>query len=229
MPDHFGLYPELTAGELLELFATAYHIGPEQRPDLIADILNIVDLTDRRNTVIGGFSRGMQQKLSLGRCLIHDPEILILDEPASGLDPRARVELLECLRELRTMGKTILLSSHILAELEELCDLLIFIEDGALVYSGSLDDAAAHANHALRACDLVVSDPGPDTVRFVEHIAGVDDVTVDGRRLHISHDDVVTIADIIRSCAVHGIDIEEAHPGRPDLQQVFLQLTRDDD
>jgi ABC-2 type transport system ATP-binding protein len=114
MPDYFGLYEDMEVEEYLDFFAAAYHIPLHKRKQLIQDLLQLLDLSVKKNSLIGELSRGMQQRLSLGRSLVHDPKLLLLDEPASGLDPRARIELMELLRELRTMGKTIFISSHIL-------------------------------------------------------------------------------------------------------------------
>ena len=141
MPDFLGVYHGLTTTEYLDFFGATYRIPPNQRRRLISDLLALTDLTEKRGTLVTSLSRGMQQRLGLARALIHDPEVLLLDEPASGLDPRARVEIRELLKELSNMGKTILISSHILADLEELSNRIGIIERGTLLYSGEIEAA----------------------------------------------------------------------------------------
>ena len=140
MPDFFGVYEDMLVWEYLDFFARCYGMAANRRRQVIADLLDLVDLAEKRDDYVQHLSRGMRQRLCLAHALVHDPEVLLLDEPASGLDPRARVEMRELLRELHTMGKTIVLSSHILTELAELCDTVGIIEKGILVASGSLDD-----------------------------------------------------------------------------------------
>jgi len=136
MPDVMGVYDNLRVGEYLEFFASCYRIPRSQWPALVSGLLELVDLGVKRDAMVDSLSRGMKQRLSLARALVHDPELLILDEPASGLDPRARVELRRLLVDLRAMGKTIIISSHILAELEEMCSHIGVLEAGRLVASG---------------------------------------------------------------------------------------------
>jgi len=138
MPDSFGVYDEMKVWEYLDFFARCYGIAPAQRRRTISDLLELVDLAPKRDTYVQGLSRGMQQRLCLAHALVHDPQVLLLDEPASGLDPRARVELRELLRELRSLGKTILVSSHILPELEELCTSVAIIDRGRVLAHGQV-------------------------------------------------------------------------------------------
>lgn len=145
MPDFFGLYEDLTVREYLEFFAAAYRIRGSARKKVVDEVLALVDLTHRADTAVENLSRGMQQRLSLARVLLHDPKVLLLDEPASGLDPRARVEIREIIKELRKMGKTILISSHILPELADMCSRVGIIEAGRLVFSGTIEEASAAA------------------------------------------------------------------------------------
>ncbi len=137
MPDTFGVYEDMTVYQYLDFFGAAYYIPREKRKKLIADILDLTDLAFKSDAMVQSLSRGMQQRLGVARVLIHDPKLLILDEPASGLDPRARVELRELLKELAGMGKTILISSHILSELAEVCNRVGIIEQGRLIFEGS--------------------------------------------------------------------------------------------
>jgi ABC-2 type transport system ATP-binding protein len=143
MPDFFGVYDQLKADEYLHFYGASYGIPLVERQKLIPQLLDLVNLTHKRDSYVDLLSRGMKQRLCLARSLIHDPEVLILDEPASGLDPRARVEMREILKELKSMGKTILISSHILPELAEMCDTLGIIDGGKLVAEGSVSDIQA--------------------------------------------------------------------------------------
>src|SRR5258705_235695 len=136
MPDAFGVYDDMKVWEYLDFFGRCYGLGPAQRKRMIGDLLELVDLASRRDSYVHGLSRGMQQRLCLAHALVHDPQVLLLDEPASGLDPRARVELRELLRELRSMGKTVVISSHILPELEELCTSVAIVDRGQVLAQG---------------------------------------------------------------------------------------------
>ncbi len=136
MPDSFGVYDDMKVWEYLDFFARCYGIPADRRRRMIGDLLELVDLGPKRDVYVQGLSRGMQQRLCLAHTLVHDPLVLLLDEPASGLDPRARVELRELLRELRSLGKTILVSSHILPELEELCTSVAIIDRGQVLAQG---------------------------------------------------------------------------------------------
>jgi ABC-2 type transport system ATP-binding protein len=143
MPDFFGVYEELKVREYLEFFAATYGLHGAKRKATIDGVLELVDLVEKRDALIAALSRGMQQRLGLARVLVHDPQVLFLDEPASGLDPRARIEIRALLKELRRMGKTILISSHILADLADLCNKIGLIERGKLLYAGGLKEAMA--------------------------------------------------------------------------------------
>ena len=140
MPDFMGVYDDLKVFEYLEFFAAAFGIEYRKRKAIVDGVLELTDLVSKQEALVDSLSRGMQQRLGLARVLIHDPKVLILDEPASGLDPRARIEMRELLRELKRMGKTIMISSHILSELEEICDRIGIIEHGQLVFSGTLEE-----------------------------------------------------------------------------------------
>jgi ABC-2 type transport system ATP-binding protein len=141
MPDFFGVYEELKVREYLEFFAATYGIRGAKRKATVDGVLELTDLTEKKDALIASLSRGMQQRLGLARVLVHDPKVLFLDEPASGLDPRARIEIRALLKELRNMGKTILISSHILADLADLCNKIGLIERGKLLYAGGLKEA----------------------------------------------------------------------------------------
>src|SRR5688572_13857698 len=136
MPDFFGVYKDMEVTEYLDFFGACYKIPTAQREKTVRDGLELVGLSEKRGALIGALSRGMQQRLGLARVLIHDPQLLLLDEPASGLDPRARIEMMAILQELQRLGKTIIISSHILSELQTLCNRVAIIEKGKLIYSG---------------------------------------------------------------------------------------------
>lgn len=140
VPDYFGAYEDMVVREYLEFFAAAYNINGAQREKVVADVLELTDLGYKHDAPVDELSRGMKQRLSIARVLLHDPKVLLLDEPAGNLDPRARVELRELLKTLRNMGKTILISSHILPELQDLCNTVGIIEQGELIYSGPWTD-----------------------------------------------------------------------------------------
>ena len=144
MPDFFGVYDRLKTWEYLDFYARCYGFGPRERGHMTDSLLELVNLTDKRDSYVDVLSRGMKQRLCLARALIHDPRLLILDEPASGMDPRARAEMKGILRTLKDMGKTVLISSHILPELSEMCDSLTIIDHGRLVFSGSVEELGRH-------------------------------------------------------------------------------------
>ncbi len=145
VPDYFGAYEDIVVQEYLEFFAAAYNINGEQRVKIVNDVLDLTDLGYKRDALVDGLSRGMKQRLSIARVLLHDPKVLLLDEPAGNLDPRARIEMRELLKELRRMGKTIVISSHILPELADLCNTVGIIEQGELLYSGPVADIVKKA------------------------------------------------------------------------------------
>ncbi len=150
MPDSSGAYRDMYVFEYLEFFAAAYRIPVSRRTQTVNDCIELTGLTGKKNELIEGLSRGMRQRLGLARCLIHDPDLLILDEPASGLDPRARIEIQAILRTLGDMGKTVLISSHILSELRTLCNRIGIVERGKVIYAGTIDDALRRARTAHR-------------------------------------------------------------------------------
>src|SRR5437667_6661290 len=136
VPDFFGVYKDMEVTEYLDFFGACYKIPTAQREKTVNDVLELVGLSEKKGSLIGALSRGMQQRLGLARVLIHDPQLLLLDEPASGLDPRARIEMMAILQELQRLGKTIIISSHILSELETICNRVAIIEKGNLIYAG---------------------------------------------------------------------------------------------
>ncbi|HEX6292446.1 MAG TPA: ABC transporter ATP-binding protein [Herpetosiphonaceae bacterium] len=179
MPDSFGVYDNMKAWEYLDFFAASYGVPEQRRKQQIEELLDLVDLSGKRDEYVMGLSRGMKQRLSLARTMAHDPRLLILDEPASGLDPRARIELRELLKELRSLGKTIMISSHILTELAEMCTHIGIIEAGRLLITGEVNQILASLQphrtievHVLaeaeRAQALLRQMPGVREVRLLE-------------------------------------------------------------
>jgi ABC-2 type transport system ATP-binding protein len=232
MPDSFGVYDDMKVWEYLDFFARCFGIGPAKRKRMIGDLLELVDLADKRDAYVQTLSRGMQQRLCLAHALVHDPEVLILDEPASGLDPRARVELRELLRELRALGKTILISSHILPELEELCTSVAIVDRGQVLAQGRVSDierrlrfgavlrvrllAEGEALEAARAAFAADQDVASAVV--------LDDGTIE---LGFRGDDAATARLLSQSVAA-GLPIVSFARAASDLEELFLQVTAPD-
>lgn len=226
MPDFFGVYEDLTVTEYLDFFASAYGIPFRQRRKVIADVLELTDLAYKRDANVDSLSRGMQQRLGLARVLVHDPPILLLDEPASGLDPRARIEIRELLRELQRLGKTILISSHILSELGEFCNKLGIIERGRLLVSGTIDDLMRRARaHPVIAIETV-GDPTP-AAEVLRREPGVEAVQqTDGQLLVTLRDPTAHHHALIASLTAAGVRLHAVAPQQLKLEDVFLRLTR---
>jgi ABC-2 type transport system ATP-binding protein len=229
MPDVFGVYDDMKVWEYLDFFARCYGIPAERRRRMIGDLLDLVDLGDKRDSYVQGLSRGMQQRLCLAHTLVHDPQVLVLDEPASGLDPRARVELRELLRELRNLGKTIIISSHILPELEELCTSVAIVDRGAVLAHGKVADIERRlrAGAVLRV-RVVGSVEAIQAAR--DHFAGdqrvasaaiLDDGTVE---LGFRGDDAES-AKLLAAAVGAGIQISSFARAASDLEELFLQVT----
>jgi ABC-2 type transport system ATP-binding protein len=175
MPDFFGLYEGITVTEYLEFFAAAYRIPRSQRAQIIQNVLELTDLTVKKDAYVETLSRGMQQRLCLAKSLVHDPQLLLLDEPASGLDPRARIEIKELIRELGAMGKIVLVSSHILPELADFCNKIGIIEKGELLVWGPVDEIIARLQPARVLQIRVLDDPEPlaNYLESIPHISSL--------------------------------------------------------
>src|SRR4051812_11689823 len=173
MPDFFGVYDDMKVTEYLEFFAAAYRIKGPERKKKTDQVLELVDLGYKRDALVTSLSRGMTQRLGLARVLLHEPQVLLLDEPASGLDPRARIEMRELIKELRAMGKTILVSSHILPELADICNKIGIIERGELIFDGTVQSAIRQVRKNTVYLIAVANDLNP-TAR--EHLEGHVDV-----------------------------------------------------
>ena len=172
MPDHFSMYRQMTVFEYLDFFAAAYGLNLARRNKVCDDVLKLTDMIGRRDDLIKGLSRGMQQRVNLCRVLVNDPSLLLLDEPASGLDPRARIELMEILQALRGMGKTIFISSHILSELATLCDSVTIIDRGRVKYSGTIDRLLTHSQDAV-GYEVLLAEDIADVEATFARIPGV--------------------------------------------------------
>jgi ABC-2 type transport system ATP-binding protein len=183
MQDHFSMYRKMTVFEYLDFFGAAYGLTLARRNQTITDILSLTDMEGRRHHLISGLSRGMQQRVSLARALVHDPDLLLLDEPASGLDPRARIELMEILKELRQMGKTIFISSHILTELSTLCDHVTILDRGQVKYSGAMRGLRKAEDEAEEAFRIELAQPMPALAASFRELPGLLDLQADEDRL----------------------------------------------
>ena len=226
MPDFMGVYDDLKVFEYLEFFAAAFGIARGKRKAIVDGVLELTDLKVKETATVDSLSRGMQQRLQLARVLVHDPKVLILDEPASGLDPRARIEIRELLRELKTMGKTIMISSHILSELEELCDHVGIIERGRLVFSGTLAEIRRKlgmhgrlrvevADRLDAAAEAIATLPQVDRVQQLDdHLAVSFRQGQDGR------------AQVARTLVQADIELLAMIPEQIKLDDAFLQLTK---
>jgi ABC-2 type transport system ATP-binding protein len=232
MPDSFGVYDDMKVWEYLDFFARCFGIGPAKRKRMIGDLLELVDLADKRDAYVQTLSRGMQQRLCLAHALVHDPEVLILDEPASGLDPRARVELRELLRELRALGKTILISSHILPELEELCTSVAIVDRGQVLAQGRVADIERRLRFGAVIRVRLLAE-GDDLEAARARFAADADVATatlqeDGTiELGFRGDDAASARLLAESVAA-GLPIISFARAASDLEELFLQVTNPD-
>lgn len=228
MPDHFSMYRQMTVFEYLDFFAAAYGLKMADRDQVINDVLTLTDMDGRRNDLISGLSRGMQQRVSLARVLVHDPDLLLLDEPASGLDPRARIELMEILRELRRMGKTIFISSHILSELAELCDSVTIIDRGHIRFSGPMD-ALLDADDETPRYTLKLQQPPENITELLTGLDGVVSATEpeygSGMEFDMELDPAADSNHVLTSIIALGIPIVSFSQQRKQLNQAFMDLT----
>lgn len=225
MPDVFGVYEAMTAFEYLDFYARCNGVSPATRPSLIDDMLGLVDLSHKKDALVMSLSRGMAQRLSLARALLHDPEILVLDEPASGLDPRARVELRALLNELRNQGKTILISSHILSDLADLCTHLLILERGTLVAFDTLDNLLNRQTQRR----IVIHTLAPTTelaaVAQRHAYTCISDDEQPLRYVLTGSGDDATHAHLLTACIHAGIPIHSFASERNSLERTFLQVT----
>lgn len=226
MPDFFGVYKDMEVTEYLDFFGACYKIPTAQREKTVNDVLELVGLSEKKGALIGALSRGMQQRLGLARVLIHDPQVLLLDEPASGLDPRARIEMMAILQELQRMGKTIIISSHILSELQTLCNRVAIIERGKLIYSGPVQGVRDQMATGRIVWVRVKSEP-EKAIEILKARSEVTEAAASDGQIKVTLADHETDHSIIAEALVHGgarvLEVREDELG---LEEVFLRVTR---
>jgi ABC-2 type transport system ATP-binding protein len=224
MPDFFGVYDDLKVTEYMHFYAGVYGIERSDRQKITEQLLELVNLTNKKEVYVDSLSRGMKQRLCLARSLIHDPELLILDEPASGLDPRARVEVKEVLKELRDMGKTILISSHILPELAELCTSIGIIEHGKMSVSGTVEDIMQKVFHKKTLRMKVLGDMEP-AVKLLKEQPLVGAVNVHNDYIDADFQGTKeTMAEILKLAIGNGIPVVSFTETDKNLESAFMQL-----
>ena len=228
MPDFFGVYDQLTVSEYLDFYAACYRQPKQRRTKVVAELLELIGLSERRDQLVDTLSRGLKQRLCLARALVHDPVVLLLDEPASGLDPRARVDMREILKELRRMGKTIIISSHILPELTELCTMIGIIDHGRMRATGSVQEVVQQLSAGRRVRIAVVGDSeaalevlkAVAAVREVDNVNGAIEATYEG--------DDSTAAEILQALTAAGIKVSGFSQVGGGLEEAFMRATSDE-
>jgi ABC-2 type transport system ATP-binding protein len=226
MPDFFGVYDDMKVIEYLEFFAAAYRITGPARKKKCEEVLELVDLTYKRDALVTSLSRGMTQRLGLARVLLHEPEVLLLDEPASGLDPRARIEMRALLKELRRMGKTILVSSHILPELADICNKIGIIERGELLVNGEVTEVMKRVrNHIV--LHIGTGDRDDDAAKFLETMPNVNAVEVKDRFIAVRIDDPTVDYSFIPTMLLqNGFKLRLFREEEINLEDAFMALTK---
>ena len=241
MPDFFGVYDSLKCWEYLDFYGRCYHLPSAERKQMTDRLLDLVQLTDKREAFVDSLSRGMKQRLCLARSLIHDPSLLILDEPASGMDPRARADMKTILRTLREMGKTVLISSHILPELSEMCDSLTILDHGKLVFSGSVDALSEKMNGNAPVEIRLQEGCGEDAVEravvCLKELPFVKEIRQDGTcilraRMEKAQNDNPSAqearqARILQQLITRGVPVCDFHRAPMNLEKVFMEVTED--
>ncbi|MCT2534208.1 ABC transporter ATP-binding protein [Aquibacillus koreensis] len=229
MPDFFGVYDQFKVHEYLDFYGASYGVPSKERQAIIPQLLELVNLTDKKDSYVDLLSRGMKQRLCLARSLIHDPEVLILDEPASGLDPRARIEMRGILQELKNMEKTIIISSHILPELSEMCDYLGIIEHGNLIASGNVNQIQSQLQ-ANKILFVSVKQDIDNAIAFFENDLNVQLVERDDKDeqlLHVSYegsdDDQVQL---LKKAITKDIPILTFSQKQSNLEDIFMEITK---
>jgi ABC-2 type transport system ATP-binding protein len=226
MPDFFGVYEDMMVWEYLDFFGRCYNLPADRRARLVDELLALVDLDGKRDDYVETLSRGMRQRLCLAHTLVHDPEILLLDEPASGLDPRARVEIRELLRELQRMGKTIIVSSHILSELAEMCDQVGIIERGRLLISGSMDEVRRHLHHEKTIRLTVISDVEAARAALLDYPGVGEAFEVNGGLEAGFVGDAEATAGLLAHLVQQGVQVTNFTEDTTDLEDLFLRITK---
>lgn len=229
MPDHFSMYRQMTVLEYLDFFGAAYGLGLSQRDKIIGDVLALTDMAGRKDDLINGLSRGMQQRVSLARVLVHDPDLLLLDEPASGLDPRARIELMEILEELRRLGKTIFISSHILSELATLCDHVTILDRGEVKYTGTMRGLISSSDGTTAVYQLTLAAEHPPTSDALAKLPGMQRVTPplpNEARYTLTFDRAqLSLNTVLQTALTTGAQIVSFTEDVKHLNQAFMDLT----
>jgi ABC-2 type transport system ATP-binding protein len=226
MPDFFGVYKDMEVTEYLDFFGACYKIPTAQREKTVNDVLELVGLSEKKGSLIGALSRGMQQRLGLARVLIHDPQLLLLDEPASGLDPRARIEMMAILQELQRLGKTIIISSHILSELQTLCNRVAIIEKGKLIYSGPVQGVRDQMSQGRVVWVRVSSDQDAamELLKGRPEVAEVSGMDGEIKVTLVTPDtDHSIVADVLVKGGARLTELREDEIG---LEEVFMRVTR---
>jgi len=226
VPDFFGAYEDMVVQEYLEFFASAYGITGDSRTRIVGDVLELTDLTHKRDSLVDSLSRGMKQRLSIARVLLHDPKVLLLDEPASGLDPRARIEIRELLKELHKMGKTILISSHILPELADLCSSIGILERGELLFHGSVAEATRRARTGVRLHVVVNNEPAL-AASLLARVDGVKSAVHENGRITVElKQDIRDYSFLARVLLDNHFQLRELREEEVNLETAFMRLTK---
>ncbi|MFC1596944.1 ATP-binding cassette domain-containing protein [Planctomycetota bacterium] len=227
MPDYFGTYADVNVQEYLDFFARAYRLRGAKRLEAIGRVMEFTKLDVLAEKPINGLSKGMKQRLCLGRALIHDPAVLVLDEPAAGLDPRARIEVREMIRRLANEGKAILISSHILTELAEICDVVGILEMGRLVAVGSVDDIQQQGKTDQNVVEVRLLDGADTLANWLAERSGVEHVRQEGSVIRFFHSGPAeTEADLLRAMIEADFRVVSFGSRRKSLEDVFMQVTR---
>jgi ABC-2 type transport system ATP-binding protein len=226
MPDEFGVYDGMRLREYLDFFGAAYKIPKAKRAGIIDDVLSLTDLTSKADDFVSAFSRGMKQRCCLAKTLIHDPKVLLLDEPASGLDPRARIELKELLKALCTMGKTILISSHILSELGDMCNKIGIIEHGELLAAGGVRDILKRVRE-VQELRIEVLDGADRAQQIFESTANVTAIERAGNEFQMqARIGLDEMAELHARLVREGVRVLAFEQDRGSLEDVFLSVTK---
>ena len=225
MPDFFGVYDNLMAIEYLEFYASIYGIVGEEARKLSMDLLELVNLSDKYDANVNGLSRGMKQRLCLARCLVHNPELLILDEPASGMDPKSRFEMKGILKNLKSMGKTIIISSHILSELGEICSKVGIIQNGKMVCQGTVDEVTLFATGSAPVT-ITVIDEVDRAIKIIKEAPTVRNVSADENRITASIiGGDIEAKNLLKSLVIQDIPVISFTKAAGNLEDVFIQIT----
>lgn len=225
VPDFFGVYDNLKVMEYMNFFASMYGYRPKEVSESIHGLLELVNLADKENAYVDGLSRGMKQRLCVARALIHDPELLVLDEPASGLDPRARYELKEILKNLGDMGKTIIISSHILPELSEMCTSIGVMEKGNLIMSGNVEEIMQRSK-GIAPLHIEVVKNEETAVRMLKECPAAEKVSIRDNNIVVTFDgDDLAVADLVRQLVEQEVGICKVFREKGNLESVFLEIT----